>query len=126
MKTFAMTLTAAGMVLGTALPVLAQDMDPETLTCAEFMALPQDQQGEAVLKLQEAKRASGTMDTTTSTDTSGAPPPSTADTAASGSSSESGDNAGGTSLGSDPDVAALQTACTGQDAMLAKDLVTVN
>ena len=36
MKTFAMTLTAAGMVLGSALPVLAQDtmIDAETLTSA--------------------------------------------------------------------------------------------
>ncbi len=125
MKTFAMTLTAAGMVLGTALPVPAQttEIDPETLTCAQFMALSQEDQGQAVLKLQEAKRASGEAVPSASTDA--APPPVSPSGTESGASAV-GDHTGGDSTGSDPDLAALENNCTGKDAMLAKDLVTIN
>lgn len=138
MKTFAMTLTAAGMVLGSALPVLAQDtmIDAETLTCAQFMALGAEDQARAVTELQAANAAAGsttgTSTDTTATDTgeaqtdSSAAATSTQTDKSSSTDDTAADVATGTTSatdGANADVTALQTACTGQDAMLAKDVM---
>ena len=136
MKTFAMTLTAAGMVLGSALPVLAQDtmIDAETLTCAQFMALGAEDQARAVTELHAANTAAGAATGTSSETTGEAQTDSSAaeaDTATDKSSSTddtAADVATGTTSatgGADADVTALQTACTGQDAMLAKDVMVI-
>ncbi len=94
-------MAAAGLALGTTVPAFAQDtmIDTETLTCAEFTAMEPDNQAKAVAALQEA--ATGTATTTSEVK-------------------------GNAMSGSDSDVTALQTACAGQDAKLAKDVIGSN
>lgn len=99
MKRLTLMMAAAGLALGAAVPAFAQDtmIDTATLTCAEFTAMEPDDQAKAVAALQEA--ATGTPTTTSEVK-------------------------GNAMSGSDSDVTALRTACAGQDAALAKELVS--
>ncbi len=98
MRGFVLTMAAAGLALGAAAPAFAQDtmIDAETLTCAQFTAMEPDDQAKAVAALQEA--ATGTATTTSEVK-------------------------GNAMTGSDSDVTALNTACAGNDAKLAKELM---
>ncbi|MFD2740982.1 hypothetical protein ACFSUD_15460 [Sulfitobacter aestuarii] len=148
MKYLSTTLVATGFVASLGSAAVAQDMDPQTITCSDFVAMAAEDQSDALTALKDAKMAAessaatsmdssassdtdtaATSDTTasdsdtmTSTDTDTS---ATADTDTSASAdtdtSATADTSDTGDTMADPEVEALKTACEGNDDALAMD-----
>lgn len=134
-----MAITGALAALGAG--AFAQDADPATMTCTDFMALSADQQMQVMSTLRTTAATPGQADSPAAggADAAGAsgssPSGMDADTSASGSSPAGGDSPStgtdtaaspeaGEALSTDPDIAAVLANCQGHEESLVTERMT--
>jgi len=127
MKYFTHTLALTGLIASLGTGVFAQDVDPRTVTCSDFMAMSPEDQSDAMDAMKAAKMDAG-GDAATSTDSeTSAEGAATTDTdaassdtatATEGGSASSTDTTSSVDVPANPEMEALLTSCEGKDDAL--------
>ncbi len=127
------TLAMTGLVAALGTGAFAQDVDPATLTCGDFLAMSGEDQGAAMDALKAAltdasSASAASTDTAASTESAASTEAASSDTASSDTaattesdSASSADPTGSEDALADPQLETLVTSCEGNDEAMVMD-----